>query len=890
MKLGDLASSPAWLLAGWSMLHFLWVGAILGGLAAVGRFALRGARVEVRYGFALGSLIALALAPAAIALQLWATSDPIPSPFDPAASEVEIGRIGMVQGETAGPPDLGGVEAMTPADVSSRRPISPDRARAEAMESMTASSLLMRIARALPCLWLVGAPITFAFLGLGLAGAERLRRASRPVSDPRLVGLVARLSGSIGLAKRVALAACDRVATPVLVGLLRPSILLPASALSGWSPEQLEWAILHELMHVRRRDNLSLLFQRLVESALFFHPAVWLISGWVHRDREPCCDAAVVRLAGRPRAYAEALLALAAPKPKPLRPTAIAMAESPLVDRIRRLLQPAEESDAMKFSKAPLALTAATFLAPAAFFAASTVVGSSGVPSRDDPPPAAGAKPQDDSARAALAEAIRALEASERKPDTDALEDIAETQLLLGDREAADETLRQAVEVAAKSKQSVHKVNEHVTSYGQSSAYRLYLVARDQADLGDQEGARESLRLALAADDPQNPEQIRFETLGLIARLFSKLGDREEATSVAGRADREFEAMDFKQHVQYVLPQIAGVHVAAGDDEGAFALLDRVEDSDLHPMVSQSVLGSALSKMVEAVEGMDEASARPVLDRIAKRLDDIELARNKSSALGELAAVLAGLGDYEAAIESARKISREPAGDHSNLEDFEAYALIRVATAQRRAGDDEEALRTLATAFEVASRIDEDGRKSGRIQTVAEQMALLGDFEGALHCVEALEPGRRNDPLVEIAALKQASGAEADAGDLFRRAIEDIQVAAEQGPPPPPPGLRFQEPMSREEWKARMVWNEAKIRARMGDFEVARVLADGIADASIRGFALADVARLQAASGDAAGALAWCRDLEQPPTHPTFLQAVILGIGDHARGRDDGAP
>ena len=112
------------------------------------------------------------------------------------------------------------------------------------------------------------------------------------------------------ITRHVDLAVCDRLVTPVLVGVVRPLILLPAAAMSGWSAEQFEMVLLHELAHVRRWDNLVNLIQRLVESALFFHPAVWIVSGWVRKEREHCCDEIVVRQTGKARAYVETLLTL----------------------------------------------------------------------------------------------------------------------------------------------------------------------------------------------------------------------------------------------------------------------------------------------------------------------------------------------------------------------------------------------------------------------------------------------------------------------------------------------------------------------------------------------------------------------------------------------------
>ena len=67
-----------------------------------------------------------------------------------------------------------------------------------------------------------------------------------------------------------------------------------------WDPQQLEMVLLHELAHVRRYDNLVNLLQRIVESLLFFQPMVWIVSGWVRREREHCCDELVVARTRQP--------------------------------------------------------------------------------------------------------------------------------------------------------------------------------------------------------------------------------------------------------------------------------------------------------------------------------------------------------------------------------------------------------------------------------------------------------------------------------------------------------------------------------------------------------------------------------------------------------------
>ena len=85
------------------------------------------------------------------------------------------------------------------------------------------------------------------------------------------------------------------------------------------------------------------LIQRFVESALFFHPVVWWLSGWVRLERELCCDRLVVERVGQPIAYAEMLVSLAVPRQRG-HYAALAIADRRVLTRIRRLLNQEERS------------------------------------------------------------------------------------------------------------------------------------------------------------------------------------------------------------------------------------------------------------------------------------------------------------------------------------------------------------------------------------------------------------------------------------------------------------------------------------------------------------------------------------------------------------------
>ena len=82
---------------------------------------------------------------------------------------------------------------------------------------------------------------------------------------------------------------------PSVVGWFRPVILLPASAILNLSRDQLEAILAHEIAHLRRYDDMVNIAQSVVETLLFYHPAVWWISNRIRHERELSCDDLAVR-------------------------------------------------------------------------------------------------------------------------------------------------------------------------------------------------------------------------------------------------------------------------------------------------------------------------------------------------------------------------------------------------------------------------------------------------------------------------------------------------------------------------------------------------------------------------------------------------------------------
>jgi uncharacterized protein (TIGR03435 family) len=95
---------------------------------------------------------------------------------------------------------------------------------------------------------------------------------------------------------------------PGIVGIWRPTLLLPAGLENHLTPSQLRAIVAHEVSHMRRRDNLTAAIHMLVEALFWFHPLVWWIGARLVHERERACDEDVLRLLGEPEAYAEGIL------------------------------------------------------------------------------------------------------------------------------------------------------------------------------------------------------------------------------------------------------------------------------------------------------------------------------------------------------------------------------------------------------------------------------------------------------------------------------------------------------------------------------------------------------------------------------------------------------
>jgi uncharacterized protein (TIGR03435 family) len=97
---------------------------------------------------------------------------------------------------------------------------------------------------------------------------------------------------------------------PGVFGIFRPVLLLPEGLADRLTPAQFRAILLHEVCHLRRRDNLTAAIHMLVESVFWFVPPLWHIRTRLIEERERACDEHVLAQTGAPEEYAEGILSV----------------------------------------------------------------------------------------------------------------------------------------------------------------------------------------------------------------------------------------------------------------------------------------------------------------------------------------------------------------------------------------------------------------------------------------------------------------------------------------------------------------------------------------------------------------------------------------------------
>ncbi|MCB0547437.1 MAG: M48 family metalloprotease [Phaeodactylibacter sp.] len=258
---------------GWVLLHSLWQGAAIALLLAFALILARRLSSNVRYWIALSALLSLLLA--CIGTFAWI--------YEPGPEPTFTEDVTLLFFATQ--------EAL------------PSGATAAAKEASTdhPAVYIQYFKQHMPLLvtgWLLGVLLLSLRMLGEIAYIQHLRHYRCRQPERIWLEKLAKIKEKMGILREVELRETYRIHGPMVVGVLKQVILLPAGLLSGLPPEQVEAVLAHELAHVRRNDYLINLFVSLVEILLFFNPMMWWISKKIRAEREHACDDLAVEMTG----------------------------------------------------------------------------------------------------------------------------------------------------------------------------------------------------------------------------------------------------------------------------------------------------------------------------------------------------------------------------------------------------------------------------------------------------------------------------------------------------------------------------------------------------------------------------------------------------------------
>ncbi len=290
---------------GLTLMHFLWQGLLLGCACAVALTLLRNSRAEYRYLVACSALLACLCWPL----------------FD------------LIQRLTG---DAAATSAALPGLQWTGHIIVDENTRFTLLNSL----------RGIVGIWALCAAALALRMTAGLLWIDRTAR--RPSSCQRHDQLrweadLARLAQRFGITRQVRLRVVDALSSPITAGWWRPVVLVPAALVGGMPPDLLEALLAHEMAHIKRHDYLINLLQNVIETLLFYHPAVWWISNRIRLERELIADDVAARQLGEPRRLA---LALSELEKRQFSTHQLAQAANGgnLMMRIQHLLRPAPQA------------------------------------------------------------------------------------------------------------------------------------------------------------------------------------------------------------------------------------------------------------------------------------------------------------------------------------------------------------------------------------------------------------------------------------------------------------------------------------------------------------------------------------------------------------------
>jgi len=187
--------------------------------------------------------------------------------------------------------------------------------------------------------YVIGLGFQLVALFYGYIRIIQLKKGAREAVSEEWLHIFNALLREFSIKRKVGFYLSEKVQIPTVIGYFKPIILFPLAAVTALDIKQVESILIHEITHIRRHDYAINLIKCLIEALLFFNPFVWFLGRLLEKEREHSCDDQVLETTGNALVYARALLVLESLRSNKLPVFALGAFNKKeyLLDRIKRI-------------------------------------------------------------------------------------------------------------------------------------------------------------------------------------------------------------------------------------------------------------------------------------------------------------------------------------------------------------------------------------------------------------------------------------------------------------------------------------------------------------------------------------------------------------------------
>ncbi|MBO3700293.1 M56 family metallopeptidase [Roseivirga sp. E12] len=158
-------------------------------------------------------------------------------------------------------------------------------------------------------LWIVGASIGALRFFNNRRTLSRYKSTAIACNDKNVLSKIGEISRAKSIGRAVQVRVSALIDSPMTIGILKPIIYFPVGLINGFTDEELDAILRHELTHIKHHDYLINTLLVMIETLFFFNPFVLIMIRDLRREMEYVCDDAVIQVHSE-FAYSRALMKL----------------------------------------------------------------------------------------------------------------------------------------------------------------------------------------------------------------------------------------------------------------------------------------------------------------------------------------------------------------------------------------------------------------------------------------------------------------------------------------------------------------------------------------------------------------------------------------------------